>query len=62
MRNYSILFLILTVVTALIGFTGLDFYGIEAVRILSLVFADLFVISILAKIILPKKEQVRLDR
>lgn len=61
MRKYSPLFLILAVVTGLIGFTGLSFSGIEVVRVLFLIFADLLVISILAKLIFPS-EKMKLQR
>ncbi|HSP12555.1 MAG TPA: DUF1328 domain-containing protein [Salegentibacter sp.] len=61
MRKYSPLFLILAVVTGLIGFTGLSFSGIEVVRILFLIFADLLVISVLAKLIFPS-EKMKLQR
>lgn len=53
MRKYSPVFLILAVVTGLIGFTGLSFSGIEVVRVLFLIFADLLVVSLLAKLIFP---------
>lgn len=53
MRKYSPIFLILALVTGLIGFTGLSFSGIEVVRVLFLIFADLLVISLLAKLIFP---------
>ncbi|WP_081209657.1 DUF1328 domain-containing protein [Salegentibacter sediminis] len=56
MRKYSSIFLILAVVTGLIGFTGLSFSGIEVVRVLFLIFADLLVISLLAKLIFPSEK------
>ncbi|MFD1095170.1 DUF1328 domain-containing protein [Salegentibacter chungangensis] len=56
MRNYSVLFLSLAVVTGLVGFTGLSFYGIEFVRVMFLIFADLLVVSLLAKLFFPKPE------
>lgn len=61
MRKYSPLFLILAVVTGLIGFTGLSFSGIEVVRVLFLIFADLLVVSLLAKLIFPA-EKMKLQR
>lgn len=56
MRKYSVLFLILAVVTGLVGFTGLNFSGIEVVRVLFLIFADLLVISLLARLFFPSNE------
>ncbi|MGY5849824.1 DUF1328 domain-containing protein [Salegentibacter sp. F14] len=61
MRKYSPVFLILAVITGLIGFTGLSFSGIEVVRIMFLIFADLLVISLLAKLIFPS-EKLKLER
>ncbi|MFZ0490798.1 MAG: DUF1328 domain-containing protein [Salegentibacter sp.] len=54
MKKYSVLFLILTLLTGLAGFAGLNFTGIEVVRVLFLIFADLLVISLLAKLFFPE--------
>lgn len=54
MRKYSPLFLIITVITGILGFSGINFAGIEVVRVLFLIFADLLVISLLARLILSK--------
>ena len=54
MKKYSVLFLILTLLTGLAGFAGLNFAGIEVVRVLFLIFADLLVISLLAKLFFPE--------
>lgn len=61
MRKYSPLFLIVTVITGILGFSGIDFEGIEVVRVLFLIFADLLVISLLARIILSKSK-MKLER
>ena len=53
MRHYSTIFLVLALITGLIGFAGGEFAGIEIVRVLSLIFTDLFVISLIAKAFFP---------
>ena len=58
MKTKTFLFLGLAVLTGLIGFTGLSFSGIEIIRVLFLIFADLLVISILAKFFFPEKPKV----
>lgn len=62
MRNYIYLFLILTTLTGLVGFAGMNFNGIEAVRIAFVLFADLLVISVLSKLFFNKPEKMRLER
>ena len=52
----------MTVVTGLIGFAGLNFYGIEVVRVLFLIFADLLVISVISKLFFPTTDDMRLQR
>ena len=54
MKHYSTVFLILALITGLIGFVFGRFEGVEIVRILSLVFTDLFVISLIAKAFFPE--------
>ena len=53
MRHYSTIFLVLALITGLIGFVGGEFEGIEIIRVLSLIFTDLFVISLIAKAFFP---------
>ena len=62
MRNNIIPFLIITVLTGLIGFAGLSFKGIEFVRVAFLIFADLLVISVLAKMFFSENRKLRLER
>lgn len=56
MKHYSTIFLVLALITGLIGFAGGDFEGIEIVRVLSLIFTDLFVISLIAKAFFPDEK------
>lgn len=60
MKNKIWIFLILTIITGLIGFTGIKFEGITVVRILFLVFADLLVITLLSKYFFPSTENMKM--
>lgn len=62
MKKYIIPFLIITVLTGLIGFAGLNFKGIEVIRVLFLIFADLLIISVLAKFFFSDSRKLRLER
>lgn len=62
MKNKIILFLILTAVTGLLGFAGLKFTGIEFVRVIFLIFADLLIISILARFFFSDSGKMKLER
>ncbi|SDS04548.1 DUF1328 domain-containing protein [Gramella sp. MAR_2010_147] len=59
MKSKTILFLVLALITGVVGFTGLSFNGIEVVRVLFLIFADLLVISLLAKLFFPNKPKMK---
>ncbi len=59
MKSKSLLFLALAVATGLIGFTGLSFSGIEVIRVMFLIFADLLIVSLIAKLFFPEKPKVR---
>jgi uncharacterized membrane protein YtjA (UPF0391 family) len=50
MRKHSILFLTVAVLAGVIGFSGLSFSGIEVVRVLFLIFADLLIVSLIARL------------
>lgn len=50
MKRKSLLFLALAVITGLVGFTGLSFSGIEVIRVMFLIFADLLIVSLFAKL------------
>ncbi len=57
MKSKSLLFLALAVATGLIGFTGLSFSGIEVIRVMFLIFADLLIVSLIAKLFFPEKRE-----
>ncbi|MUP44233.1 DUF1328 domain-containing protein [Gramella sp. BOM4] len=59
MKKKSLLFLVLAVITGLVGFTGLSFDGIEVIRVMFLIFADLLIISLIAKLFFPEKPKVK---
>ncbi|PRX41064.1 DUF1328 domain-containing protein [Salegentibacter salegens] len=61
MRKYSTLFLIVAVLTGAIGFSGLSFAGIEVVRVLFLIFADLLVVSLVARLFF-RNDSLKLQR
>lgn len=62
MKNNTLFFLIMTVVTGLLGFAGLTFYGIEVVRVLFLIFADLLIVALISKIFFSDTKKLRLQR
>lgn len=62
MQNYTLHFLIMTIVTGLLGFAGLSFFGIEMVRILFLIFADLLIVALISKTFFSESKKVRLQR
>ncbi|HET8886169.1 MAG TPA: DUF1328 domain-containing protein [Salinimicrobium sp.] len=60
MKKKTFILLILTIITGLVSFTGLNFYGVVGVRVLFLIFADLLVIALLAKLFFyPEKKRMR---
>lgn len=61
MKHYSTIFLVLALITGLVGFVFGRFEGVEIVRILSLIFTDLFVISLIAKAFFPE-ERLRYEK
>lgn len=60
MKNNMLIFLILTIITGLAGFAGLTYFGIAAVRILFVIFADLLIISLISKIFFPPAKELRM--
>jgi uncharacterized membrane protein YtjA (UPF0391 family) len=60
MRKHSILFLTVAVLAGVIGFSGLSFSGIEVVRVLFLIFADLLIVSLIARLFF-KENKMRLQ-
>lgn len=60
MKNYTIHFLIITIVSALLGFTGLEFPGDSAVRVICLFAGIALMISCLdAVIVIRKKRKIK---
>lgn len=62
MKNYTIIFLILALMTGLTGFSGLKFDGIGFVRVLCLIFTDLFVVALFAKAIFQDEGRLRYQK
>lgn len=59
MKSKALLFLVLALITGVVGFTGLSFNGIEVIRVMFLIFADLLVISLMAKLFFPDKPKMK---
>ena len=64
MRGKSITFLVLAIATGILGFALGNFIGTQVLRVLFIIFADLFIVSILARGLLAiltsfKKVKVR---
>lgn len=57
MKNYTIHFLIIAIVTGLLGFTGLDFFGGKLVRIVCLLASICLMISCLDAIMVVRKKR-----
>ncbi|MDT0689546.1 DUF1328 domain-containing protein [Salegentibacter sp. F188] len=63
MDKRLIIFLALTIITGLIGFSGMTFDGIAAIRVMFLIFADILLITVLARFFFSSdQQQVRLQR
>jgi len=54
MKRFTLPFLIIAIVTGIYGFGGFDLWATEAARILFLISADLFVVSLFAKFLFKK--------
>ncbi|WP_373059846.1 DUF1328 domain-containing protein [Zunongwangia sp. H14] len=52
-----LLYLVIAVITGIIGFSGISFNGIAAVRIAFLIVADLLIVSVLASILFSEQAQ-----
>lgn len=59
MKIFTLLFLILALITGLISFTGMNYQGVEVMRVLCFVFTDLFMVSLLAKTLFPNNLWLR---
>ncbi len=53
MKIFTLLFLIVALITGFISFTGMNYQGVEVMRVLCFVFTDLFMISLFAKALFP---------
>lgn len=62
MKRKSLLFLALAVITGLVGFTGLSFSGIEVIRVMFLIFADLLIVSLFAKLFFLRNQKLPISR
>ncbi|MAZ28854.1 MAG: DUF1328 domain-containing protein [Cytophagaceae bacterium] len=51
MKRFTIHFLILAVLLGIYGFSGFDLWGTEAARVLFLISADMFVVSLFARLL-----------
>ncbi len=57
MKNYTIHFLIATILSALLGFTGLEYPGATAVRVVCLFAGIGLMISCLDAVIISRKQR-----
>lgn len=57
MKNYTTHFLIITIASALLGFTGLEFPGATAIRIICLFAGIGLMISCLDAVIISRKKR-----
>ncbi|MDT0650706.1 DUF1328 domain-containing protein [Autumnicola edwardsiae] len=63
MKKKITIFLVLTLITGLVGFSGMNFDGVAAIRVMFLIFADLLLVSVLASLFFSSdQQQVRLER
>lgn len=59
MRGKSITFLVLAIATGILGFALGNFIGTQVLRVLFIIFADLFIVSILAKGLFSNSAQLQ---
>lgn len=57
MKNYTLHFLILTIITAIIGFSGFEFFGSTAFRFICLVSGIGLLISCLDSVLLSRRNR-----
>ena len=62
MKNYTLHFLILTVVTALLGFSGLDLIGGTLIRIICLISGIGLILSCLDSVLLSRRQKRALQQ
>tara|TARA_R110002051_G_scaffold1200_3_gene6580 strand:+ start:1137 stop:1334 length:198 start_codon:yes stop_codon:yes gene_type:complete len=56
MKRFTLPFLIIALITGVYGFGGFNLWATEAARVLFLIFADLFVVSLFAKFLFKKNQ------
>ncbi|MCT8338498.1 hypothetical protein MG296_00390 [Flavobacteriaceae bacterium TK19130] len=62
MKNYTLHFLILTAVTALLGFSGLDLIGGMLIRIICLISGIGLILSCLDSVLLSRRQKRALQQ
>lgn len=60
MKKYTLHFLIITIISALLGFTGLDFPGDMVVRLICLFAGIALMISCLDAVIVSRKNKAKI--
>lgn len=58
MKRFTIHFLALALISGIYGFGGWNLYGTEAARVLFLIGADLFVVSVFARFLFNDKQPI----
>lgn len=51
MKRFTVHFLIMAIILGVYGFSGFDLWGTEAARVLFLIAADMFVVSLFARLL-----------
>ena len=63
MKNFTLLFLVLAIVTGLLGFADImEIQRVVTMRVACLIFTDLFVVSLFAPSLLPKDHNLRYQK
>ncbi len=58
MKRFTIHFLVFAIISGIYGFGGWDLYGTEAARVLFLIGADLFVVSVFARFLFNDEQPI----
>ncbi|AVR45688.1 DUF1328 domain-containing protein [Christiangramia fulva] len=62
MKRKTLVFFALALITGLIGFSGISFTGIKLLRVMCLIFADLMIVSLMAKALFPDNPKLKHQR